>query len=76
MAGSVTLPGLNPGDADRTQVSVRQLAQRVQELATVTAGTPASSSASGTTGDVVWDSGFLYVCVAANTWKRVALATW
>jgi hypothetical protein len=27
MAGSVTLPGLNPGDGDRTQVSVRQLAQ-------------------------------------------------
>lgn len=38
--------------------------------------TPASSSAAGVAGTVVWDSGFIYVCVATNTWKRVAIATW
>jgi hypothetical protein len=38
--------------------------------------TPASASASGTTGDICWDSSYIYVCVAANTWERVAIATW
>lgn len=38
--------------------------------------TPASASATGTTGDIAWDSGFLYVCTATDTWKRAALTTW
>lgn len=38
--------------------------------------TPASASAACTTGQMAWDSGFVYVCVATNTWKRTALATW
>jgi len=41
-----------------------------------TAKTPASATAAGTTGQVCWDSSFIYVCVATNTWKRVAIATW
>jgi len=40
-----------------------------------TAKTPASSGAAGTTGDIVWDNGFVYVCVATNTWKRAAIIT-
>jgi len=39
-------------------------------------GTPASSSASCTSGDVEFDASFIYVCVAANTWKRVGVSTW
>lgn len=38
--------------------------------------TPASASAAGVAGTVTWDSGFIYVCTATNTWKRVAIATW
>jgi hypothetical protein len=38
--------------------------------------TPSSSSATGRTGDIAWDSNYFYVCVATNTWKRVALSTW
>jgi hypothetical protein len=41
-----------------------------------TAKTPASAADAGTTGHIAWDSDFIYVCVAANTWKRVAIATW
>ena len=36
------------------------------------AKSPASSS-TGTTGDIAWDTGFLYVCTTTDTWKRVAL---
>ena len=38
--------------------------------------TPASAGADGTAGMIRWDSSYIYVCVAANTWKRVAIATW
>ncbi len=38
--------------------------------------TPASSSAACNAGDWAHDTGFIYTCVAANTWKRVAISTW
>lgn len=38
--------------------------------------TPASAAATGTAGTILWDASYIYVCVAANTWKRVAIATW
>tara|TARA_R110000824_G_scaffold270106_2_gene458577 strand:- start:136 stop:390 length:255 start_codon:yes stop_codon:yes gene_type:complete len=37
---------------------------------------PASAASTGTTGQVAVDTGFIYVCTATNTWKRVAIATW
>ena len=37
---------------------------------------PGSSSASGNPGDEAYDANYLYVCVSANTWKRVALSSW
>lgn len=38
--------------------------------------TPASAGAPGTTGDICWDSSYIYVCVATDTWKRTAISTW
>jgi hypothetical protein len=38
--------------------------------------TPASASATGQTGQVSWDSEYIYICIGTNTWKRVAIATW
>jgi hypothetical protein len=38
--------------------------------------TPASAAATGTTGDICWDSSYVYVCVATDTWKRTAISTW
>jgi hypothetical protein len=41
-----------------------------------TAKTPATSGATGTTGEIAWDADYIYVCTATNTWKRTAIATW
>jgi hypothetical protein len=41
-----------------------------------TSQTPASASATGNAGTVCWDTNYIYVCTATNTWKRAALATW
>lgn len=38
--------------------------------------TPASASDSGATGEICWDSNYVYVCVASNTWKRSQLLSW
>lgn len=38
--------------------------------------TPSSASAAGSQGDIVWDSDYVYICVATNTWKRAALSSW
>lgn len=38
--------------------------------------TPASASATGTKGDIIHDTNYIYVCTAANTWKRSLLSTW
>lgn len=40
------------------------------------AKTPASASAAGNAGEICWDGSYIYICVATNTWKRVAIATW
>lgn len=37
---------------------------------------PASAGASGIAGQIAKDTNYLYICVATNTWKRTALATW
>jgi hypothetical protein len=37
---------------------------------------PASSTDTGTTGEIRITSNYIYVCVATNTWVRSALSTW
>lgn len=41
-----------------------------------TLGNPASAAATCTAGQIQWNTGFIYICIAANTWQRVATATW
>ena len=37
---------------------------------------PASSTATGTLGEIRWCNGYVYLCVATNTWQRAALTAW
>jgi hypothetical protein len=41
-----------------------------------TSKTPASASDTGQKGMICWDSSYLYICVATDTWKRINLSTW
>lgn len=43
---------------------------------TVTVDPPASASDTGTAGQLAYDSSYIYVCIATDTWKRVAISTW
>lgn len=42
----------------------------------VPAQAPASASSPGVAGQIRYANGYLYVCVASNSWQRVAIATW
>lgn len=41
-----------------------------------TSSPPASAVDTGEAGEIRWDASYIYLCVAANTWKRVAVAAW
>ncbi len=38
--------------------------------------TPANASSPGVQGEIRWDTNYIYICVATDTWKRVAISTW
>ncbi len=65
---------LNAGTPGDGTVTTAKLASNLEvNLAT---STPASASATGVAGRITWDSNYIYICVATNTWKRVAISTW
>lgn len=37
---------------------------------------PATASSTGSAGQIAFDSSYLYVCVATDTWLRTAITTW
>lgn len=48
----------------------------ISNLRLAGAGAPSSATSAGEVGTIKWDNGFIYVCVALNTWKRAPLSTW
>jgi hypothetical protein len=37
---------------------------------------PSANNSAGTTGQITWDSDYVYICVDTNIWKRANLSTW
>lgn len=58
----ITSTGIMDSQADRIRVR--------------TINTPGSATATGTKGDICWDTNYIYICIATNIWQRVAHATW
>lgn len=64
---------------DYTAAVANDVAGRINGLQASSAtivDVPASSVATGSPGQIAYDSGHLYVCVDTDTWVRVALGTW
>lgn len=66
--------GLAVGGTDRLTVSATLATLSVPLISPTS--TPASATAAGTAGQWSWDTSYIYICTAANTWRRVAHATW
>jgi hypothetical protein len=65
---------LGLGDNNNTPTGVLDVADN--KLRVRTAQTPATTGAAGNQGEIAWDANYVYVCVATNSWKRAAIATW
>lgn len=37
---------------------------------------PSAASSKGHKGEIAWDSDYIYICTANNTWKRVGISSW
>lgn len=61
--------------ASTVQQAFKLLKANVDGKATVVSA-PASATSTGTAGQIAYDSNYIYVCVAANTWVRAPLSTW
>jgi len=38
--------------------------------------TPSSATDTGNTGDICWDSSYIYVCTSTNSWTRTPISAW
>ncbi len=82
-AGSSGFAGISPGFAGAKLGGFGGINWDANLRNTVNTGTmvlatatPASATATGTTGQIAWDANYIYICTATNTWKRVAISTW
>ena len=77
--GGVRIEGLNNPVIEGTiaaQAATFASTVRMSGATIFATHTPASSSEACQAGQVAWDEAYVYVCVAANKWKRTALASW
>lgn len=72
-AGRVLINTITDDTVNQLQVNGSVKATQFKLSALNTA--PASSVAAGTTGEIRIVDGFIYVCVATNTWQRATLST-
>ena len=73
--------GTTGGDGDRV-LSVQAnggaeaLAVYGDKIALPTTSPPTASNDPGVVGQIAWDSSYIYVCTAANTWRRALISDW
>jgi hypothetical protein len=69
---------VSTGTGSIAQVEVKGHTHTVAQVAGALSWTtvPANATAPGTAGQLAYDAGFIYVCVAANVWVRSPLTTW
>lgn len=76
-SGSKLLADFQVGGTSKFKISnTGKITTSGNVINVATAKTPSSASDTGTTGDIAWDTNYVYVCTATNTWKRSALSTW
>lgn len=63
------------GGSNSFSVTPHQVIAR-KRLRLAGGGSPASQTAPGEPGEIAWDTHYIYVCVAPNTWHRSQLVGW
>jgi hypothetical protein len=55
---------------------IDSLFHKTEDTVAVRVAVPETSSSTGTLGQYAVDGDYLYLCVATDTWRRVALNDW
>jgi len=71
----ITIEGTNGYLGINTNVPTQKLDINSDMFRLRVAKTPASAAATGDQGTIAWDTNYIYICVATDTWKRVAIST-
>jgi hypothetical protein len=72
-----TTPGWQSATPTGTAVNVSSAGVTAGGNPVVTwVGVPAKADSPGTPGQMAYATGFLYVCVAVNTWQRMTMLSW
>jgi hypothetical protein len=66
----------NPGDGKKWMERLTSKLKMFTVPVSIPSFAPTHASDPCVAGTETWDSNFIYVCVAKNTWKRAALASW
>lgn len=77
---AITKTTLGLGNVDNTSDATKPISTAAQtalngKMADWVA-VPATAASVGTPGQLAYESGQLYVCIATDTWQRAALTTW
>jgi hypothetical protein len=78
IVGDVLLQGLKYPKVDGTagQLLTTNGSGTLSWTTPASSSAPATASSTGVAGQVAYDTDYVYVCVATNTWKRAGLSTW
>jgi hypothetical protein len=74
--GHLKIGSFNGANAEGGEVDISSGKVSVAGSLVLSAHTPSSSGDAGVAGTIAWDSSYLYICTATNTWKRVPLSSW
>lgn len=79
----VYMDGYSTNDVFTVNADGNLIPQAISEIVDVTdlsgaelVAAPAAADSTGTAGQIAYENGYFYVCVATDTWQRVAIATW
>lgn len=73
---AISIAGNNVGIGSGATVPTNKLDIDGNSIRIRSAKTPSSATDTGVQGTIAWDSNYIYICIATNTWKRAAISTW
>ncbi len=72
-SANITLPGVN---AEGNQNTTGNAATATVATRVTNTNPPSATTDAGTAGEIRYDSFYVYICIATNTWRRAQLGAW